>query len=548
MSVNTSIQRVIKTNSTQDLLQCTIDSGCFLVVDLFFAQNICRGHDDDIVMALAYLSACSRNGHLCIDRLPDDLNPSPQNVLALWSDAETPLERDTILSLHEMICRGMHKLTDQYPICFYGPLVYLQRNWYYENLFLENYHRIVVAQPSVAVEVTAPTDLLPEQQQALLSAASNTMTIITGGPGTGKTYTAARIIKALINGTDEKLNVLVAAPTGKAATNLQRSLDNLDLPVTVQTIHSMLRINKKTTQPASIYADVILIDESSMIDVKLMAWLFSAINDGCRLIFLGDKYQLPPVEAGSIFADLTRCHDNVVELTKCMRTDLEAIIKLSQNVNQGHGSAVINMLHNNNYPEIILFPLENIDDILTQPFLVEGSNYRILSPLRKGFYGVDALNKRIVKRVLAYHSNEDKVSIPIMITKNNYSMGLYNGEIGTMTCRNNPYDIENKRFTPGDVAVFEGGRHYSAMLLPHFEFAYCMSIHKSQGSEFDHIAIVTPPGIEQFGREVFYTAITRARCKIDVYGDENIIMNVVQRSNHRLSGLGHKKKFKELTF
>ena len=496
----------------------------FPQIDYSFAQCILQGKGSEgALAALCYLSFCSRNGNICI-KSDEDIIPK------MWLGEDF---------CYEQVKKGLKELPEDLfgedkPLVRKGKCIYLQRNWYYENLFLEHYQRVLSAKPSLEMNTSNKNLLLPEQQEAIRKVCDNTVTIITGGPGTGKTYTAGYILEDVVG------KVAVAAPTGKAAANIQRSLlknnPQLEGKITAKTLHSLLRINSFDQMPSTLDADFILIDECSMVDVKMMALLFASIKTGARVVLLGDENQLPPVEVGSVFADLTRWRGGhcLVALQKCMRTELQSIVEFSRRVKEGSSTAALHVIHSDKYPEVSAV---DIDDMIKNFMFLEES-YCILSPLRRGHLGVDYLNSKILKSILRRDYNKHWLRIPIMITRNNYDLGLYNGEVGTLVCKNSNF-VVNKRFEAGDYAIFHGcDKRYSAMLLPDFDFAYCISVHKSQGSEFDRVGLVIPKGSEVFGRGIFYTAATRAKKKLDIYGSDEMIEKVVRQSDVRISGIG----------
>lgn len=174
------------------------------------------------------------------------------------------------------------------------------------------------------------------------------------------------------------------------------------------------------------------------------------------------------------------------------------------------------------------------------------NNFRMLSPLKNGLFGVQEINRLMHQRRLGKVFFEEYATAPIMITANDYKMDLFNGEVGVLVSRK---ERKNVSFGDGDFALFSGSasqpyRKIPAILLPKFELAYCLSVHKSQGSEFNHVILFLPQGSERFGREVLYTAITRAKRKLQIWGPNAIIEQTIYNRSERLSGLIPSEKIK----
>ncbi len=160
--------------------------------------------------------------------------------------------------------------------------------------------------------------------------------------------------------------------------------------------------------------------------------------------------------------------------------------------------------------------------------------FRILTPLRKGPYGVETLNRTLVRH---YLSKTDQWFVaPIMLVNNDYRLELWNGEVGILVRR------KSEHIQEGDFAIFPKRGKVPALLLPKYEYAYCLSVHKSQGSEFDHVLLLMPEGSEVFGRELLYTAATRARKKLEVWGSDEVLEKTINTQSHRLSGISHRFK------
>ncbi len=424
-------------------------------VDFYFAKKMAPHASEPVSQFLADLLKAAREGHLCL-----------------------PLDKNLDLPKHLFT----EALVEE------NGRVYLRRNWECEKKFIKYFERLNNQPPAIDIpdfEISEPLE--PEQKQAIFNAVKFSLSLICGGPGTGKTYTAATLIKKFL----PYLDVVVAAPTGKAAANLRGALEGV---CEVMTLHALLR--KKRVR-----ADLVVVDEASMIDAELMAALFSAIKEGARLVLIGDKNQLPPVESGNFFADLAEGNACMIELGRCLRAELKEIVDMAQAVKSGLS--------------IPSLPIPRIEELIEGVFERQAC---VLTPLRHGPFGVNRLNERLHK--------EDRIRggkrFPIMITVNDSSCDLYNGDVGVLV--------------PEEECAYFRERKVPIYRLPHYEFAYVLSVHKSQGSEYDEVIVLLPEGSEVFGREMLYTAITRAKKRVVIYAAEGIVSQIVAKKERRLSG------------
>ena len=478
----------------------------------------------------------------------------------------------------------------------YTPLVmdeagrlYLHRSWEYERLTagailsrsrllpvdaddLENslgrYFPAVDGQPDL-------------QREAARMALTRGFMTVSGGPGTGKTATVARILALTIELAGEhQPGIALAAPTGKAAMRLRQSImqavDKLGLsdevrsrmPNEVSTIHRLLgvradgngfRHNSKNPLPC----DLLVVDEASMVDLPLMAHLLQALHDQARVILLGDRDQLASVEAGAVLADICSGTDDtsenapsVIQLTKSYRFCGESGIGvLSRLINAGEDNAAIELLTSGRYPDVIWRPLPSggsfepafsatagagytayVQAAGPEAALAELDRFRVLSPLRSGMYGVANLN-RLCETALGLKIREDDRFYrhrPVMVSGNNYDLGLFNGDTGVV--------MENE----GRSAIWfsdpeSGLRHLSPLRLPAHETAFALTVHKSQGSEFDRLLLILPERMsEALSRELLYTAVTRARNQVEIWGSLEVFCQAVKRRTVRSSGLADK--------
>ncbi len=591
------------------ILSKALKAGCFSYVDYAFAEMFLENIsnvDERTAAFLCHLSRSSREGHLCIKIEENKITPSPREMW--FSENVEEGEINELRTLAENLSKGVSALPEQLltdvkkeastfpitPICRYGSLYYFQKNWVLESLFLDHFKRLLTSKPSLDINLEKAqqqiaslqgmNQLNQQQASAIQQALTHSFSVITGGPGTGKTYTAGHLIKLFWESLDEKQKekcvIAIAAPTGKAASNLQRSLQRATAdiedypPLQAKTLHSLLGIRRSTPlldkPPPKLVADLILVDECSMIDVGIMAQLFASVKKGARLVLLGDPHQLPPVEAGSLFSDavtVLKQNDDysvhVTDLKTCLRVELQEMIDFATTINQGLASQALELLNQKKETSALkrlsfdlekenwralqdrllshaqtLFPSPRVVSNHPEEILEAYNQFRLLSPLRKGPFGVDEMNQRLFHKMVQKVRREEWFVSPIMVTSNDYKMELFNGEVGVLL-RRRSHDLQIKE---GDYAIFPANQGNSirtipAILLPKYEYAYCLSVHKSQGSEFDRVLLLLPEGSEVFGREVLYTAVTRARKKLEVWGPEDVLSQTLSKTSSRTSGI-----------
>lgn len=417
------------------------------------------------------LMAAAREGHLCLEM------EDAEGCVALGGDEER----------FEGIVGN------------WGNLVYLQRNWVLEGKVVRGFVKMMG--DVKRIDMGEVGKLNRGQAEAVRVCLSEEVVCLTGGPGTGKSFVIGEIVKRFEG------KVFVCAPTGKAASLLEEKLE-----CAVGTVHGMLGLRDGKDVlfgGKEVDAEMVIVDECSMIDVGVWAAFFRNLKEGTRVILVGDHEQLPPVEAGTIFGELCAFMKErgrgYVRLDECMRSDRQEVLGLAETVKQG---------------EMIEYgKLERKVEKWKEEFKRGG--FRILSCLRKGPFGVEAINE------LMWGEGE----IPIIITRTDKRMRLSNGETGVLVKKN-----EGRALGKDDVARF-GDREFPAVLLPEYEHAYCLSVHKAQGSEFDRVVLLVPKGTEVFGREVLYTGITRAKESVEVLGDEGVIEECLKESAMKKSGI-----------
>lgn len=388
------------------------------------------------------------------------------------------------------------------------------------------------------------------QKQAVINALSYGISVITGGPGTGKTT----IIKALIYLLKNiGIETVLCAPTGRAAKRLTESTG-----MEAKTIHRLLDINFKNGKGIFTYNEnmqldcmAIICDEVSMVDIALMNNLVKAVKSGARLILVGDKDQLPSVSCGNVLSDIISSNIfNVSVLNKIFRqSESSHIIVNAHRINEGQMPIIAGknsdfFVINESEPEIMLETIKELYTSRLPKFLdTDCKNIQILAPLKKGLCGVENLNKTI--QDLVNKRKPDKIEFAtaegyvfrtgdkVMQTVNNYNLewvkqkesgaGVFNGDIGI---------IENITKLGEVTVLFEDGRTvvYDKSNVSDLILSYAISIHKSQGSEFEAVIIPVTNGHQRmFTRNLLYTAVTRAKRLVVIvgtnYGIKRMVIN-----------------------
>ena len=389
-----------------------------------------------------------------------------------------------------------------------------------------------------------------------------------------------------LDNENRPLNILLAAPTGKAAirmldsirletTALQSKLGLSDellqqMPTEASTIHKLLGYQRGSVQfkhnaQNPLNADVVLVDEASMIDIALMSKLLEAVPPHAKLILIGDKDQLSSVETGSVFADICAGLDESEHLAKSLVTlkknwrfsEDSDIGQLAIAANQGDSATLISVLKDQNRtgceliaPEAmrdaeLIKPWTHYFEVLNNPAsthaeIFEAFNqYRILCALRRGLNGSMLMNQRIetalakqgLINLRKQYSNQQQSQIstsnwyhgrPVMITQNSYNKGLFNGDTGITLIENG----EVKVFFPTSDGEFKS---FSPVRLPAHETTWAMTIHKSQGSEFEQVALILPHEVMPLlTRQLIYTGITRAKEQVSIVASEDVLVSGVK--------------------
>ena len=418
-----------------------------------------------------------------------------------------------------------------------------------------------------AIEKEQGVSYAPLQRRAVRMAAEGGVLLLTGGPGTGKT-TSLRGIVALYRRMG--LDVALLAPTGRAAKRLGEVTD-----CDAQTIHRALGMsyNEMTGQVAfkkngsdPLEAHAVIVDEMSMVDLELMQALLEALRPGCRLVLVGDPDQLPSVGAGNVLGDLLRSTVvPTVSLTQVFRqAEQSAIIRNAHAVNLGQPPQLDSnqgdffFLCRRSPDRLVQTVVELCRDRLPKNMNVPADQIQVLSPTRKGACGTAALNRALQaalnppaagKRQKQWGDVTFRVGDRVMQTKNNYDVlwekddgtagsGIFNGDVGVIQ------DIDSS----GELIVLrfdDRTATYTADLLSQLDMAYAITVHKSQGSEYPAVILVSAPAAPSLMvRGVLYTAITRARRMLIMVGDDTVPAKMAanDRQQRRYSGLRRRLK------
>ena len=492
----------------------------------------------------------------------------------------------------------------------------LYRYWQLEQRLAQQICRLK-RQMTPVIDISEYESLLEDefQQAALKMVLQQWLSIITGGPGTGKTYTLARIIAAL-NQMIPDIRIAMAAPTGKAAQRMQEALQNsFNDPNLIasglvtdelrnqstQTLHRLLgmgnrqipRFNVKQPLPY----DVIVVDEASMLDLSLATALFEAVPDSCRIILLGDANQLASVDVGSVLADLQQVEglaENRVQLQNSRRfSDKAKIGQLARFIQaqQASSESVLTQLEQEivkpaslqemslstampdaiqleylpeqldieieQYQQKLMYGFNDYAEILKsylhadqpeqyiQDVIRVFDDYRILAAVKHGALGIEQLN-RYAERWLNQQLKQIAVAEwyvgrPVMMTYNDYQLGISNGDIGICF----KHRTQAQQF---EVFFPSLNKWIAAHRLPrNMQTAFALTIHKSQGSEFTHTAIVLDANAKKLlSQELIYTAVTRAKKVVTLLADRNALLQALTVRTVRRSGLVQKINFQGL--
>ncbi|BBX98259.1 exodeoxyribonuclease V subunit alpha [Mycobacterium lacus] len=550
-------------------------AGVLDVADVHVASRICAlgsEPDERVALAVALAVRALRGGSVCVDlstvagAVGAAELPWPERVAWLAAVRASPLLGGPPV---------LHLCADR--------LLYLDRYYLEEKQVCDDLLALLAA-PAATVEVPGYERLFPadyeEQRAAAKIALSQAVTVLTGGPGTGKTTTVARLLALAAEQAEfagrSRPRMALAAPTGKAAARLQeavrREVAKLDAgdrqrlgELHAVTLHRLLGSRPDTSarfrhdRANRLPHDVIVVDETSMVSLTLMARLLEAVRPGARLILVGDADQLASVEAGAVLADLVdglSVRDDVRVAT--LRTSHrfgESIGALATAIRIGDPGSVLALLRSGN--EHIEFvesgeggdPTQRLRAILvrhalrlreaavlgaTDIALATLDEHRLLCAHRRGPFGVAHWNGQ-VQKWLAEETGQPAWSEwyagrPLLVTANDYGLRIYNGDTGVTVA--GPDGLK------AIIAGATGQLGFATGRLGDVETMHAMTIHKSQGSQAEEVTVLLPSEDSRLlTRELFYTAVTRAKVKVRVVGSEASVRAAIGRRAVRASGL-----------
>lgn len=595
-------------------LQRWRDSGALRALDLAFVRLLHELEPDapgSLLLAAALAAQLEGRGHACadLDLLADAFADWPAALRAELS-ALLPLDTaawgaSALIRIDPANCPGAS------PLVLHGTRLYLRRCWQQESGIAAR----VLARTAAGAAPFDATDarlwldrLFPParraaetdgQRAACERALDGRLTLITGGPGTGKTFTAARLLVLLqaLHRGPQPLRVALAAPTGKAAARLRQAIDTAlhelrariepglfghdptAAPGAARTLHALLgarhdtrRLRHDASHPLDV--DLLFVDEASMVHLELMAALLDALPPAAHLVLLGDADQLASVEAGAVLGELcasAALASRVAVLRRSHRFG-GPIAALAAAVNDGDAAAVRQALAagSDDGDGVVAWPprahdaaglralavtgyrgyLEPLrrrpaDAAAFEPWamdvLREFDRFRVLCALRAGPHGAAGLNAAIEQALadaglLPSWRCDWYEGRPVMVTRNDASIGVFNGDIGIVLRAPGAAAGSAPR-----VYFLEGGalRSVASARLADVETAFALTVHKSQGSEFGHVLLVLPPDDSPLlSRELLYTAVTRARARFTLAAPQAAVLDAaVLRRTRRGSGL-----------
>ena len=583
-------------------------TGLFENADIVTASMLARRAnctDETVLLALALAVWAHRNGHACLnlDTLADDLDRAIARSGQEWELPALPtakqfdkaLRASPLVRVLDVPGTSAEALADTRPLVLLENRFSSQRQFADEVLVAESVRELIahsddVTSPAALALIDRELEVSDDdarQNELAKSVLARLFNVLTGGPGTGKTYTLTRCLLAFLVAAEEQgqeVSVAVAAPTGKAATRakellnefadmLEKSDNRPSDAVMAQlramkatTIHGLLgssrgrntRFAHDSERPLN--HDLVIIDETSMVPLQLMARLFEALGSRSRLLLVGDDAQLESVESGSVLRDLVSSagllDGSVFELQKVRRiTGDNPIATVAPMIRKGEADEALAAIRNS-APQLTFVettagakPSSSVIDTLISTYrevrnlarssktedhakaLEKIAGSRLLCGMRRGPLGIDQWND-IIDRRLQLRSGD--LMVPgraLLVTVNSPRVGLVNGDIGVV--------VETEDGPKVCFRTNEEPRYISTVDLPPVERAFAMTVHKSQGSEYKELVVLMLPneGSPLLTRELLYTGLTRAGGTAVIIGSADALTNAIDNPSVRVSGL-----------
>lgn len=512
------------------------ENNFFSYIDYFFANQFLKKEDNEnSFFALQYLFFISRLGHLCLK-----VDFSKNTIFPLLFSLDEKKVINGLLSLSSDLIAKEKKEIFKKPICFFKNSFYLQRNYIFESRILENLKKDRNKKSFFNKKIEKKLqkfllqkEIYPSQKEAIekFLRSKKNIFFIFGGPGTGKSYSAKVLIDLLLEYEKKgPLKIIVAAFCARAVKLLEKKHENISF----KTLHSLLFFEKSN------FADVLIIDEASMIDAKLFSLLLEKFIN-TKILFIGDPNQLPPIESRAIFSLFTKFENSIflkqnkrfeneevnqfiklIEEKEVDKTKIDSFLKDKKNVKifylkekEDFFSTLFNWIDSYFTKEFFIGPIEKIFE--------KFSKFKILSSQKYGALGVININKI----VLQYLQEKFGLSIffPIIVEKNDYNLNIFNGDMGIV--------FQDQAYFKEDQKI----KKIPLFMIESFSRAFAISVHKSQGSEFDDVFLILSKKSTFFGKELLYTAITRVKKKLCILSEKDTFFHMLKKTKEISSNL-----------
>lgn len=562
-------------------------AGVLDVADVQLARRTGFLFDEDdplVLLATALTVRALRAGSVCLvlssaaESVADESNAAAAETLT-WP---SPDAFAAALVGSSMVAVGPQAGTGR-PLRLVEDRLYLERYWS-DQLVVAGRLRALAAAPVAAGDPQRLTDVLDEvftqaprddlQRQAVALACGRKLAVIGGGPGTGKTTTVAKLLAVLTDVSDRQPRITLAAPTGKAAIRLEEAVRteiastlpsrfaDLGDAITAGTVHRLLGLYPgSATASRPVTDDVLVVDELSMMSLSLMATLMEAVDARTRVVFVGDPDQLTSVEAGSVLADIVTAAEDTVHADRVPFVRLRhnwrftgRLGEVAEAIRVGDADQVVDLITrgDDEAVELVTIGAPRPDspelasvrrDVLTSGrtmiaaarqgdaavALAALDAHRVLCGHRTGPFGVSVW-ARLVEQWLGASDDPWQVGRPILVTRNDNDLQLYNGDTGVVVATSDGARVA--------FAGPHGIRFISPALLDDVDTVHAMTIHKAQGSQFRRVSVVLPPvDSPLLTRELLYTAVTRASERVRILGSEEALRVAVMHRTHRDAGL-----------